>query len=180
MFKKIIVGLGLVVGAGVGAQLAHAAEVTVQPPAMLDELMKNSAGSWKCEGQMTGPDGTSMKMKSSVVIKKDLNGNLYTGEFSMPKNDKMPAMKTHAEWFYDGVNKNVTMTSVCDHGDTGKSTTPGRNGDTAVWTGEGTMMGQPMKMRTTITYKGDKEMAMSYEMDKAGSWIKMGEDVCKK
>jgi hypothetical protein len=180
MFKKIICGLGLLVGAGVGAQLAHAAEVAVQPPAMLDELMKSSVGTWKCEGSFTGPDGAQEKMKSTAVIKKELNGNLYTGEFTMPKSAKMPASKSHAQWFYDGVNKNVTMTNVCDHGDTSKSTTSGRNGETSVWTGEGTMMGQPMKMRTTITYKSDKEMTMSYEMDKGGTWVKMGDDVCKK
>ncbi len=139
-----------------------AADVAVQPPAMLDQLMKDSPGSWKCEGAFTGPDGAQEKMKSSVVIKRELNGNLYTGEFSMPKTGKMPATKTHAEWFFDGVNKNVvsTMTASCESGDT-SATRPrmGRTGDTAVWTGEGTMMGQSMKTRMTMTYKGDKELS---------------------
>lgn len=177
MFKQVVCSLAVVLGATASAR---AADVTVQPAAMLDQLMKSSAGTWACEGTYTGADGTAEKMKSTAKIIRELNGNLYVGEFNTPKSAKMPATKSHAEWYYDGVSKTVVHTMVCDSGDSGRSTSPGRTGDTSVWMGEGTMMGQPMKTRMTITYKGEKEITLSHEVDKGGTWVKFGDEVCKK
>jgi hypothetical protein len=60
-------------------------------------------------------------------------------------------------------------------------TSDGSKDGTTVWTEEGTMMGQPMKSRTTVTRKSPTVVTLMTEMEsKPGAWQKLGEDTCKK
>ncbi len=150
------------------------------PNAMLEAAFKDGVGNWTCTGTWYDPSGKSMTVTSKGKITKVLGGHQYLGEFSSPKAGDMPAMKSTAEWHYDPLSKGLVGTMVCDSGDASRSTSNGMQGQSIIWTAEGTMMGQPMKMRTTETVKSAKEMTMLHEVETNGNWAKMGEETCKK
>ncbi len=160
---------------------AGEAPAKTAPNPMLEAAFKDAAGNWTCTGTWNDPaSGKSMTMTSKAKIAKALNGHQYTAEFSSPKAGDMPAMKSNAEWHYDPISKGLVSTMVCDSGDVSRSTSNGVQGQTIIWMSEGTMMGNPMKMRSTHTMKSAKEMAMVYEVEANGNWAKMGEETCKK
>ena len=150
------------------------------PNAMLEAAFKDGVGNWTCTGTWNDPAGKTMTVTSKGKISKQLGGHQYVGEFSSPKMGDFPAMKSMAEWHYDPISKGLVSTMVCDSGDAARSTSNGMQGQSIIWTGEGTMMGQPMKMRTTETMKSAKEMTMVHEVETNGNWVKMGEEICKK
>ncbi|MEZ0311140.1 MAG: hypothetical protein ACAI38_05175 [Myxococcota bacterium] len=151
------------------------------PNSMLEAAFKDAAGTWTCTGTWNDPaSGKSMTMTSKAKIAKALNGHQYTAEFSSPKTGDMPAMKSNAEWHYDPISKGLVGNMVCDSGDVSRSTSNGVQGQTIIWVSEGTMMGNPMKMRATHTTKSAKEMTMVYEVEANGNWAKMGDETCKK
>lgn len=150
------------------------------PNPMLEAVFKDSPGTWTCTGTWNDPSGKSMTMTSKAKFSKALDGHQYVAEFSSPKQGDMPAMKSNAEWHYDPISKGLVGTMVCNSGDVSRSTSNGLQGQSVIWTSEGTMMGAPMKMRSTHTMKSAKELAMVYEVDANGTWTKMGEETCKK
>ncbi len=154
---------------------------TPKPNAMLEAAFKDAAGSWTCKGTWNDPaTGKSVTATSKAKFAKELDGHQYVAEFTMPKSETMPAMKSNAEWHYDPISKGLVGTMVSSSGDVARATSNGLQGSSIIWMSEGTMMGQPMKMRSTHTMKGPKEMAMVYEVEANGNWTKMGEDTCKK
>lgn len=151
-----------------------------KPNAMLETAFKDAVGSWTCKGTWNDPSGKTMTATTKAKFTKELDGHQYAAVFDMPKSDAMPAMKSHAEWHYDPISKGLVGTMVCSSGDVSRATSSGQQGTSIVWTSEGTMMGQPMKMRSTHTWKSPKEMTMVHEVEAGGNWAKMGEDTCKK
>lgn len=151
-----------------------------KPNAMLEAAFKDAPGSWTCKGTWSDPSGKTMTVTTKAKFTKALGGHQYTAEFSAPKNDAMPAMKTFSEWHYDPITKGLVSTMVSDNGDASRATSTGMNGQTIIWNAEGTMMGQPAKMRMTQVTKSPKEVAMTYEAEANGNWVKVGEESCKK
>lgn len=151
-----------------------------KPSAMLEAAFKDAPGNWTCKGTWSEPNGSSMTVTTKAKFAKTLGGHQYTAEFTMPKSATMPGMKTFSEWHYDPITKGLVSTMVSDNGDASRATSTGMNGQTIIWNMEGTMMGQPTKMRMTQTTKGPKEVAMIYEVEANGSWMKIGDESCKK
>jgi hypothetical protein len=150
------------------------------PNPMLEAAFKDGVGNWTCTGTWNDPAGKTMNVTSKGKITKALGGHQYVGEFNSPKVGEMPAMKTMVEWHYDPITKGLVSIMVCDNGDAARTTSNGMQGQSMIWTGEGTMMGQAMKFRTTQTAKSPKEMTMLHEVETSGNWVKMGEEACKK
>ncbi|MBC7794439.1 MAG: hypothetical protein H7Z43_12105 [Clostridia bacterium] len=159
---------------------AFAETAQTAPNPMLDSSFKQATGSWTCKGTMKTPTGSQTEVKTTGKIAKALGGHQYVGEFSYPKSDSFPAMKSITEWHYDPTAKTLVANSVSDNGDASRGTSNGLQGQAMVWTSEGTMGGTQMKSRSTQLYKNDKEMTMSFEAEVGGNWTPVGQQVCKK
>jgi hypothetical protein len=99
------------------------------------------------------------------------------GEQKMPKGKMM----FHGVNGWDPTTKKFVRTDYDSMGGMFNLTSVGWEGDKMVFNGEGTMMGQKMKIRHTMTKKGDSEFASSFEgFGPDGKPMPMGDDVCKK
>ncbi|MFL5415865.1 MAG: hypothetical protein ACJ78Y_07705, partial [Myxococcales bacterium] len=66
-----------------------------RPDPALSKAFADSVGSWTCKGKMTLPKemgGGELDTRSSMTIKKELNGFAYSGEWKSEKNKAFPAM----------------------------------------------------------------------------------------
>jgi len=177
-----------------GAAPAAKAEEQKPPAAMeipkpapeLDQL-KLMAGDWICDGTMPagamGPGSPAQKIKSTMKVKKSMDGFWYTMDYEEKKSKDHPvAIKAHGPMGYDPAQKKFIMFGVDNMGGYMTETSPGWEGDKMVMTGDGTMMGQKASVRDTITRKGDKEFVWASDMKMGGApdFVPMGEQHCKK
>jgi hypothetical protein len=153
-----------------------------KPSAEWEAFMKGLDSSWKCESTMPagsmGPGSPEMKMQVAAKVKKDLGGFFLVGNYEVKKTKTMPGMKgTFTMGAPDG--KTLVSTNMDSMGNTSFTTGPlGPDGGTT--TGEGYMMGNKVKVRETITKKGDKEMYHKVEIDSGKGFAVAGEDNCKR
>jgi hypothetical protein len=164
---------------------AHAEDPPAPPkpaPALV-EAFKGMEGTWACTGSMDNPakPGTQVSTKGEMKISREVDGFVYSGAFKMDKNAVMPMEgKARLHWAYDSSKKQLVEFGYDNAGSVWSSTSDGLKDGAVVWTGEGTMMGQSMKSRTTVNIKSPHEITVVSEMDNKGAWQKMGEDHCKK
>src|SRR5947209_1228093 len=86
-----------------------------RPDPALTKAFGNSVGSWRCQGKMMLPKemgGGEIATRSSMTIKKELNGFAYTGEWKSEKTKAFPAMSGKMTWAYDGGAQKLTEFSV--------------------------------------------------------------------
>ena len=135
----------------------------------------------RIDGQPQAP-GTQVKTKTEMHISPTVDGFAYTGAWKTEKNAAMPAGgKGTMQWGFDSGRNKLVEAGFDNMGSAWLGTSDGPKDGTTVWTEEGTMMGQPMKSRTTVTRKSQKEVTLTTEMEsKPGAWQKLGEDTCKK
>jgi len=151
-----------------------------KPEAILTATFKPDVGTWNCSGMMKAGD-KELPTKSQFILRSELDGFLYGGEFQVGKSAELPTgMKGHIHWAWDPGSKKLVEFGVDSMGNVFRGTSDGLQGDTAVWNEEGTYEGKPVKTRTTVKRSGGKEMTVTSEMDMNGTWTKMGEDHCKK
>ena len=156
------------------------------PPAPAPEFLtatKFFLGSWNCAGtQAAGPWGPEAKSAGKLGFKMDLNNFFMSvdGNFKMGENKQL----FRGVNGYDPTTKKLMRMDWDSMGGAAHLSSPGWEGDVLTFTGEGMMMGQKMKLRHTMTKKGDKEFTSVFEYAPAtapgGTYSKMGEDVCKK
>lgn len=183
LIRFVVAGL-LVATPALGEDKAPAQKPTPPKPApALAEAFKDMAGTWSCSGSMDNPQspGTQVKTKSEIHIAPVADGFAYTGVFRMEKNAAMPAGgKGMMQWGYDAGKNKLVELGFDNMGSSWLGTSDGQKDGTTVWTEEGTMMGQTMKSRTTVTRKGPNEFTLTSEIENKGAWQKMGEDTCRK
>ena len=166
-------------------QKSPAAMEMPRPAPEMDQL-KAIAGEWSCDGTMPagamGPGSPPQKIKSTMKMKKSLDGFWYTIDYEEKKTKDHPAIKAHGPMGYDPLQKKFIMFGVDNMGGYVTETSPGWEGDKMVMTGEGMMMGQKAAVRDTITKKGDKEFVWSTDMKMggAGDFVSMGEQECRR
>lgn len=169
---------------GKNVAMAGTAGTPTTPPSELDSNFKGFEGSWKCEAHMpagaAGPNSPESTTKSTVKIKKDLNGFWYVGEYEAKKGKTTPEMKGEFFLGYNPNTKQTTMTNFDSSGGMVQSTGTGIQGDTLTFTGEGTHGGQKVKVRETMTKKGDKEVTRRVEVDSGQGYQPVVEETCKK
>jgi hypothetical protein len=152
------------------------------PSPELEAFMKGFEGNWKCDTKFAanafGPGSPELAVKSSVKIKKDLNGFWYRGEYEMKKTKTTPAMKGYFFIGYDPGTKQALITGMDTMGGLA-SGTGNITGDSATFVEEGFMMGQKIKSREVMEKK-DKGVLHKFELDMGKGFQPMGEDNCKK
>lgn len=154
-----------------------------KPAPALVEAFKGMEGTWACTGSMDNPvkPGSQVATQGEMKISREVDGFAYSGSFRAEKNDAMPAGgKVHLYWGYDAAKQKLIEFGFDNAGSIWTGTSDGLKGDSVVWAEEGTMMGQAMKSRTTVTVKSPRENVIVTEVEEKGAWRKMGEDHCKK
>ena len=168
------------------APAAAAPAAPPAPPAPAPELVafaKSLEGNWKCETKFPaggmGPGSPELAAKSTVNIKKDLNGYWYKGSYEVKKSKTVPGMKANFFLGYDPGSKQMIMSGLDSMGGGSFEAGP-LVGDSFTVVGEGYMMGMKSKVRETMTKKSDKEVFHKFEVDMGKGFQSIGEDTCKK
>jgi hypothetical protein len=164
------------------AAAAPAAPAPPKPAPELEAYMKGFEGNWKCDTKFAanafGPGSPELSAKSTVKIKKDLEGFWYRGEYEIKKTKAMPGFKGYFFVGYDSTAKKALITSVDGMG--GLATGSGSiNGLSATFDEDGTMGGMKIKSREVMELK-DKTAVHKFEVDMGQGLQPMGEVVCKK
>jgi hypothetical protein len=167
------------------AKKSTAAGASMGVPKPAPELAKLNSmiGTWKCTSKMHLPPemGGEQTGKSTMTIKKDMNGYWVVGQWKMEKTKSMPEMKGTLYWGYDPVDKKFVEVGVDSTGSLMRGTTDGPQNGTWVWDEDGTMMGKKSKTRTTVNQKSPTSTEVKTEMEaEPGKWVPMGEDNCRK
>jgi hypothetical protein len=168
-------------GAAAGAGAAMHAP---RPDPALTAAFRDSVGSWKCTGTMSMPKemgGAEIQTRSQMTIRRDLNGFAYVGDWRVEKTEAFPGAHGKMTWSYNTPSKKFWEFAVDDTGSVMRGESDGEQGGKMVWNEEGTMMGKPSKMRSTIVKKDKQSIEMTFEsQDDGGSWTPMGKDSCTK
>ena len=152
------------------------------PPKPAAEMSQLSfmEGNWTCEGKMAEtPMGPAGAMKSSAMIRKDLNGHFQSGVVKGTMAN-MPPFEGRFHVTYDTGKKQFVMIWVDNMGGYAQSTSSGWKGDTLVYEGEGHMGGHTMKSRDTFTKKGPSAMQHTWDVEMNGKWMQAGDETCTK
>lgn len=80
---------------------------------------------------------------------------------------------------YEAGAKTFQMIFVDNTGGSATQTSPGWEGDTMVWLGDGSMGGKKISARDTFTKKG-AELQHLGELQMDGKWIVVQDEVCKR
>jgi hypothetical protein len=165
---------------------AAAPAAAAAPPTPAPELTafaKNFEGNWKCESKIPagamGPGSPESSGKSTVSIKKDLNGFWYKGLYEVKKSKTMPGMKAQFSMGYDPGSKQVLLTGTDNMGSGWFAGGP-IQGDSVTTVGDMFMMGTKSKVRESMSKKSDKEVFHKIEIDMGKGFQTIGEDTCKK
>ena len=146
-------------------EAAKPPEMPSKAPAEMD-AMKGMVGTWKCEGKMSG-GGMDMPIKSTYKVAWEMDNMWLVGHVEGAKSKAMPRAYKGTDYYtYDPSTKDYVMLSLDNFGMWGRSTSKGWEGDKASWTGKAKMMGMEADTKTTVTRKGDKEVAL--EMSETG------------
>jgi hypothetical protein len=151
-----------------------------KPPAELDGI-KWLEGSWHCDGKApAGPMGPEHAYKSSMKVKRDLDGFWYVGEYEQRKSKDNPmAIKARTFMGFDPVAKKVITFGVDSVG--GALQLSGAiEGDKIASEGEGSMGGQKIGFKESFTKTGERALTWHGEVRVGKDWVVVGEDICKR
>lgn len=161
------------------AKAGAKAEARMEAPRPAPELeqLKWIEGKWNCTGKGMGADGAMMDSKSTVNIKRDLNGFFYTGDYRQDAGAGMPEMK--GTWL---VGRDANGFAVMSYDSMGSMTMEkgGYSGEKLNVTGETVMNGKTVKTRELVAKKSDTEALHRIEQEKNGTWSPMIEETCRK
>lgn len=155
-----------------------AAMPTPKPDPAVATAYADMIGSWKCDGKMT-MGGQEMPMKNTAKFAWDMDNFWVVGHFDSAKVKGMPQFKGVAYYGYDAAKKTYISTAIDNMGGWAISTSPGRQGDTQVWTGKTNMMGKELDSQVTITYKSKNEVQLA-ETTGSGADAFTSSTTCKK
>ena len=151
-----------------------------KPPAELDGI-KWLEGNWRCEGKApAGSMGPEHGYKSTMKIKRDLDGFWYAGDYEQKKSKENPmAIKARNFIGFDPIAKKVVSLGVDNIG--GALQLSGTiEGDKIASEGEGNMGGQKIGFKETFTKTGDRALTWHGEVRVGKDWVVVGDDTCKR
>ncbi len=183
-------GAGPAVGkTGVGPAPIAKAPATPAIPTMptpskeLELFMKGFEGSWKCETEFaagsTGPGSPEAKGKATLKIRKDFGGFSWHGEYTLAKNEILPAMSGVFQVSYDPSSKQATFVSYDSMGAAMMGAGP-LSADSVTFAEQGYMLGIKVRVHETMTRKSAKEILHKVEIDSGKTFQLMAEDTCSK
>jgi hypothetical protein len=156
------------------------------PPKAAPEFLaatKYFLGSWKCDGKMAaGPWGPEAKETTNLGFKMTMNDFYMSIDGDQKTMGATPmSMSFHAMNGYDPMAKKFMRTDYDSTGGYVAFSSPGWEGDKIVFTGDGMMMGQKLKVRHTMAKHNDGEFTSTFEViGPDGKATPMGDDVCKR
>jgi hypothetical protein len=125
----------------------------VPKPAVENEMIKKSAGTWSCTGATKTPDGKELAYKSSWTIKPSLGGHWYTIVYKRPKAGPMSAFEGNGTVGYRAADKKYVFIAFDNFG----GWLDLSSADGAVYTGEGTANGPKGPVKFTFAGGKDKK-----------------------
>jgi len=151
-----------------------------KPPAELD-VIKWLEGNWHCDGKApAGPMGPDHAYKSSMKVKRDLEGFWYVGEYEQRKSKDNPmAIKARSFLGFDPVAKKVITFGVDSIGGA-LQMSGAMEADKIASEGEGSMGGQKIGFKESFTKTGDRALTWHGEVRVGKDWVVVGEDTCKR
>ena len=128
-----------------------AMEVPKPPPE--NDVIKKSAGSWRCTGAAKGPEGQEMKYTSTWSVKPTMGGHWYALTYKRSKSGPMPAFEGQATVGYSTADKKYSMIGFDNWGGwINLSSTDG-----AVYTGQSADMGKATTAKFSFSPGKDKK-----------------------
>lgn len=160
---------------------AALAQSSPKPAPEMSQL-KYFAGSWTCSGNApAGPLGPAHQTKTSMMLKSDLDGFWYDGTvMEMKTASNTHPLKGMLHFGYDATAKQFVQVWVDNFGSWSAEMSPGWQGDTLVWTGDQTIMGEKGTARDTLVKKSATEFTHKFEMTMKGETHTIVEETCKK
>jgi hypothetical protein len=151
-----------------------------KPSAELDGI-KWLEGNWRCQGKApAGAMGPEHAYKSTMKIKRDLDGFWYAGDYEQKKSKENPiAIKARNFLGYDPVAKKVVSVGVDNLGGALQQT-GSIAGDKISTEGEGSMGGQKVGFKELFTKTGDRALTWHGEVRVGKDWVVVGDDTCKR
>jgi len=135
--------------AAAGAPAAAAAP----KPAAENEVIKKSAGSWRCEGTAKAPDGQEHKYKSTWNVKPSLGGHWYALTYKRAKMGPVPGFEGNATVGFDDADKKYFFVGFDNMGGWINLS----SSDGATFAGEGVPMGKKGPVKFSFTPGKDKK-----------------------
>jgi hypothetical protein len=139
---------------------AAAAPAGTKPPAMEvpkpppeNDVIKKSAGSWRCTGAAKGPEGQEMKYTSTWSVKPTMGGHWYAITYKRSKAGPMPAFEGQATVGYSTADKKYSMIGFDSWGGWINLS----SADGAVYTGQSADMGKASPAKFTFSPGKDKK-----------------------
>ena len=177
--RVLAVAAAAVLVAGVAARAEEKAPAAPHPAPEMSQL-KAFEHSFTCAGQADASSfGPAHATSSHVHAHGDLGGFWVSG---MVRETKTAATPTPMEGMFhmtwDPGKKQFMMLWVDSSGGWSQETSPGWNGDTIVWTGEGWMGGQKLESKDTFTKKGAEALEHSWELNLNRQWTPLGHKTC--
>jgi hypothetical protein len=149
-------------------------------PAELDQI-KWVEGNWRCEGKApAGPMGPEHPYKSTMKIKRDLDGFWYVSEYEQKKSKENPVpIKARGFISYDAVAKKIVSVGIDNMG--GALQLSGAlEADKISTSGEGSNGGQKFGFKEIISKTGDRALTWHGELRMGKDWMIVGDDSCKR
>jgi hypothetical protein len=177
--RVLAVAAAAVLVAAVAAPAEEKAPMAPKPAPEMAQL-KAFEHSFTCTGQAdASPFGPAHATSSRVHAHSSLGGFWVSGMVQENKTAENPtAMEGMFHMTWDTGNKRFLMLWVDNGGGWSQETSPGWNGDTMVWSGEGWMGGQKLTSRDTFTKKGEETLEHSWELNLNGTWTPLGHETC--
>ena len=151
-----------------------------KPAQEVADMAKGMVGTWKCTGQATHM-GNTADFKATMTFKLDLDKWWIQGAFSGTMGKMTHKFTSYTG--YDATNKKWHRYGVDSMGGAREQSSSGMTDGKAVWEGNGSMMGQAIKVRDTEEMGKDGKTFHSLgeiSMDGGKTWNKGHEANCKK
>ena len=161
---------------------AHVAPAVPKPSGELGKLnwMK---GTWQCTGKtMASSMGPEHPTEAHVEVDLGLAGSWLVSRYREKRTAQNTAPIGGDEyWTYDAAAKTWQRLVMDTTGGWAVGTSPGWDRGKIVWTSEGAMGGQKMKLRDTFTQKSAREIAYVGEIGSSdGKFSTIWNVTCKK
>ena len=153
-----------------------------KPPAEITK-MKWMAGTWQCTGRtMASAMGTEHPTEARVEVAMGLEGFWVVSRYREKRTPQNATPISGDEyWTYDAAAKTWQRLVMDTTGGWAVGTSPGWDRGKIVWTSEGAMGGQKMKLRATFTQNSDREIAYVGEVGSSdGKFSTLWNVNCKK
>lgn len=178
--RLVLVPLVLLVVPTLVAAQGGAAPEAPKPAPELAQLQRFD-GTWTCTGYMSESSlGPGHRTEGAFKGGADPKGLWYSGRYEEKKTAENPGPVTATMvWGYDANQKRFTSGLGSCLAATCRQSSPGWQGDSMVWTGDGVMGGRKVVVRDTYSAKGNV-VTHQGELEMDGKWIVVDEETCKK